>query len=108
MSQAHAIPAPPAEPAWDITFTRLARAVGPHLDACALDLGACAMVDMRLLDACGDIVADDLASGMQGTAFHEVSAAVTLISESLARAATTAYVAALAHVELLRPLARSG
>jgi hypothetical protein len=38
MAQAHHLPAPPSEPAWDIEFTRLSRVVQPRLDTCLLDL----------------------------------------------------------------------
>ena len=156
MSQPHALPAPPSEPAWDITFTRLTRAVQPRVEACAQGLarrfqaiglcsdmqvrqtprglstflalvgqrglicivdltlvdgmavgqGPCASLDIRLLDACGDVVADGLASGVLGRACHETSAAEALSQENLDRAATAVYVATLAQFDLLRPVAR--
>jgi hypothetical protein len=156
MVQPHSIPAPPSEPAWDITFTRLTQAVRPQIEECVLDLarrfqaiglgsdaqvrqtprglstflalvgqrglicivdmtlvdgmaidqGPCAALDIRLLDACGDVVADGLASGVHGRAFREASAAQALMSENLDRAATAVYVATLAQFDLLRPVAR--
>ncbi len=156
MSQPNAIPAPPSEPAWDVTVTRLTRAVQPRVEACAqslarrfhaIDLGSdmqvrqtprglstflallghrglicivdmtlvdgmvvgrgpCAALNIRLLDACGDVAADGLASGVLGRACHETSAAEALSSENLDRAATAVYVAALAQFDLLRPVAR--
>jgi hypothetical protein len=38
MNQKHDTPAPPSEPAWDITFTRMAHTVLPKIEACAIDL----------------------------------------------------------------------
>jgi len=155
MSPLNAIPAPHNEPAWDITVTRLTRAVQPQVEACALDLarrfqaiglgsdtqvrptprglstflalvgqrgliciidmtlvdgmavghGPCAALDIRLLDACGDVAADGLGGDMLGRAFHEASAAGSLNPESLDRAATAVYVATLAQFDLLRPVA---
>jgi len=143
LSQPPAIPVPPREPAWDITFTRLVRAAGPPVDACMRELalrfqalgldtdvtvrltprglstylalvgrrglvciveltlvdgmavgqGPCAVLDIRLLDACGDVVADGLAAEALGP-------------QNLERAATTVYVAALAQFDLLRPATR--
>ena len=156
MVEPHPIPAPPVEPAWDIAFTRLAQAVRPQVDACALDLarrfraigvgshaqagqtprglstflalvgqrglicivdmtlvdgmaigkGPRAMLDIRLLDACGDVVAEGLASGAHSLVRQEISGAQALVSENLDQAATAVYVATLAHFDLLRPLAR--
>ena len=155
MSQPSAIPAPPSQPAWEITVTRLTRAARPQVEACAQGLarrfqaiglgsdtqvrqtprglstflalvgqrgliciidmtlvdgmavgkGPCAALDIRLLDACGDVAADGLASGVLGRACHETSAAEALSPENLDRAATAVYVTTLAQFDLLRPVA---
>jgi len=76
------------------------------VDGMAVGLGPCATLDMRLLDACGDVVADGLASSVLGGSLHEASAAMAQVPENLARAATAAYVAALGHFDLLWPAAR--
>jgi len=156
MVQPHSIPTPPSEPAWDITFTRLAQALQPRVEACAHDLARrfqaiglgsdtqvrqtprglstflalvgqrglicivdmtlvdgmavsqapCAALDIRLLDACGDVVADGLASGVQGRTSIKTSSARLLMSENLDRAATAVYIATLGHFDLLQPAAR--
>lgn len=156
MSQSTAIPAPPGEPGWDITVTRLMQAMRPRVEACALDLvrrfqalglgsetqvrqtprglstflalvgkrglicivdmtlvdgmaigrGPCAALDIRLLDACGDVVAGDLAIGVQGRSLHATSAAEAWQTDHMERAATAVYVAALVHFELLKPVMR--
>jgi hypothetical protein len=156
MSQPNASPAPPSEPAWDVTVTRLMRYLRPQVEALALDLahrfqaiglgsdtqvrntprglstflalmgrrglicivdmtlvdgmavgqGRCTALDIRLLDACGDLAADGLASGALGRASHETPAAEVLSPESLDQAATAVYVATLAQFDLLRPSAQ--
>jgi hypothetical protein len=156
MSQANAIPTPPGPPAWDITVTRLTRAVRPQVEACALDLarrfraiglgsdtqvrqtprglstflalvgqrgliciidmtlvdgmavgqGPCAALDIRLLDACGDVALDGLAGDVLERVCPETSAAEALSPENLDRAATAVYVVTLAQFDLLRPAAR--
>ena len=81
------------------------------VDGMAIGLGPRASLDIRLLDACGDVVAGGLASGVSGLASGETcetSAAATLSAESLDRAATAVYVAALAQFDLLRPPAHLG
>ena len=158
MIQPNAIPPPPGEPAWDITFTRLTQIARPRVEACARDLalrfqaigvgsdtqmrqtprglstflalvgrrglicivdmtlvdgmavgqGPCAALDIRLLDACGEVVADGLANGMQSRASTEHSVAMALTSGNLDRAATAVYVTTLAQFDLLRPVARCG
>jgi hypothetical protein len=158
MAQPHPVPALPIEPAWDITFTRLALAVQPRVEAGALDLarrfqaiglesrtqvrqtprglstfvalvgqrglvcivdmtlvdgmavgqGPCTALDIRLLDACGDVVADGLAGGALGRRFDDTSTAPPLQAESLAQAATAVYVAIVGHFDLPRPGARPG
>jgi hypothetical protein len=150
------IPRPPGEPAWDITFTRLAQAVQPGVEACALDLarrleaigvgsemqvrqtprglstflallgrrgliglvdmtlvdgmavghGPCATLDIRLLDACGDAVADGLTVSVLDRSLHG-AAALQALQAHMARAATAVYVETLAHFDLLQP-ARAG
>ena len=148
MSQPNAIPAPPSEPAWDVTVTRLTRTMGPRVEACAQGLarrfraiglgsdtqvrqtprglstflalvgqrglicivdmtlvdgmavgrGPCVTLDIRLLDACGDVL---------GRAHTESLAVDALSPENLDRAATAVYVATLAQFDLLRPVAPS-
>ncbi len=78
------------------------------VDGMAVHQGPCAALDIRLLDACGDVVAERLADGMPGRTGLETATAQALISDNLDRAATAIYVAALAHFELLRPVARHG
>jgi hypothetical protein len=147
-------PEAPKHALWDLTFTRLAKAVQPQLNAfqqellrrfkaigvacdtsvrqtprglstmlalvgqrgliCIVDItlidgmavgrGPCAALDIRLLDACGDVVAEGLASGSHGQLPPDNLAACVLFStEQLERAATAVYVASLAHFDLLRP-----
>ncbi|MBT9493168.1 MAG: hypothetical protein IV107_12685 [Paucibacter sp.] len=179
-------PNTPNTPTWDISFTRLANAVRPQLDACGLELarrfktigwacdtsvrqtprgvstllalvgqrglicivdmtlidgmavgqGPCAALDMRLLDASGDVVAEGLASGELSHAFHPhlsaprpvasrqaprggaettwerpgvlfLESAQAFNAAHLARALTAVYVTSLAHFDLLRSAARS-
>ena len=76
------------------------------VDGMAVGHGPCAALDIRLLDACGDVAADGLASGVLGRACHETSAAEALSPENLDRAATAVYVATLAQFDLMRPVAR--
>jgi len=156
MNQKHDTPEPPGEPAWDITFTRMAHAVLPKIEACAVELarrftamglscdtevrpmprglstlltlvgkrglicivdmtlvdgmavgqGSCAGLEIRLLDACGDVVDDGLISDAAGRTFLDAAAAAALIAQSLDRTATGIYVATLAHFDLLQPLSR--
>jgi hypothetical protein len=165
MSQPHAIPTPPTEPAWDIAFTRLTRAVQPRVDACSAELarrfqaiglgsdktvtqtprglstflalvgqrGLVCIIDLtlvdgmavdhrpyaslnvRLLDACGDVVVEVLVSSVLGGASvdtrkghdtPDLPVAEMLGPESLDRAATTIYVATLAHFDVLQPPAQ--
>ena len=158
MSNPNAIFALPSHPGWEITVTRLTRAVQPQVEACALGLarrfqaiglasdtqvrqtprglstflalvgqrgliciidmtlvdgmavgkGPCAALDIRLLDACGDMAADGLASGVLGRAGQDTSATQALSPENLERAATAVYVATLAQFDLLRPVVRFG
>lgn len=144
MSQSNAIPAPPSQPAWDVTVTRLTRALRPQVEVCAQGLarrfhaiglatdmqvrqtprglsvflalvgqrglicivdmtlvdgmavrqGPCVTLDIRLLDACGDVL---------GPTYTETLAIDALSPENLDRAATAVYVATLAQFDLLRP-----
>lgn len=144
MSQPNAIPAPPSQPAWDITVTRLTRALRPQVEVCAQGLARrfhaiglatdmqvrqsprglsiflalvgqrglicivdmtlvdgmvvsqepCVALDIRLLDACGDVL---------GRALSETLAVDALSPENLDCAATAVYVATLAQFDLLRP-----
>jgi hypothetical protein len=150
-------PSPPGGPAWDITFTRIARAVQPQIQAsagrlaqlfrklgCASDLqirqtprgqsvflsligwlgltgivdftlvdgmavgtGPCALLDARLLDACGDVVAVGLASGVRLQMTHDNTMAPTCVLDGLGQLETAVYVAALAQFNLLRSPVRN-
>lgn len=155
--------APPGEPAWDITFTRLTRIVLPALEACMQGLAGrfqamgltcetrvaqtprglsvflallgprgligivdltvmdgqvvgqvlgkaqaraqgkvpSAALDMRLLDACGDVVAADLARHGPDRVFHDAQGAARAITpDQLDPMLTTVYLAALALFDL--------
>lgn len=77
------------------------------VDGMAVGKGQCLALDIRLLDACGDVVVDSLASGALGHGLCEISVCETsaweaLTSDKLDRAATAVYVAALSHFDLLR------
>jgi len=76
------------------------------VDGMAVGQGPCAALDIRLLDACGDVVADSLAGAAHGRSFDSLTAAEALSPEKLDRAATAVFVAALAQFELLPPVAR--
>jgi hypothetical protein len=67
----------------------------------ALGQGPVSALDIRLLDACGDVVASGLCRGVQGLHLQPAAAAASLSPESLAQAATAAYAAALAEFDLL-------
>jgi len=149
------MPTPPREPAWDITFTRLARAARPQIDAymlhlvrrfqatglrcdtqvvvtprglssflavvgqrgliCIVDLtlidglamgkGPYAAWSIRLLDACGDVVADDLINSAAGNLFGEAPQARPLTMWNVEQASTVVYVTAIAHFDLRQPVA---
>jgi len=149
-------PEAPKHALWDLTFTRLAIAVQPQLNAfqqgllqrfkaigmacetnvrqtprglstmlalvgqrgliCIVDVtlidgmavgrGPCAALDIRLLDACGDVAAEGLASESLGQLSPDNLAVCVLFStEQLERAATAVYVASMAHFDLLKPSA---
>jgi hypothetical protein len=88
------------------------------VDGMAVGLGPCAALDIRLLDGCGDVVAElvsegvsegvagGLASNARGPALDAAWAAQALPADRLARAATAVYVATLGHFDLLRPVTR--
>ena len=76
------------------------------VDGMAAGHGPCAWLEVRLLDACGDVVAGGLGRDIACQIIQVDSASEAVFSESLDRAATGIYVAALAHFDLLRPLAR--
>ncbi len=151
MAQPHPAFAPPGEPAWDITFTRLANAVRPGVEACvqalarqlhvmgvgsdqqvrqtprgasvflsvvgrrgllcivdftlidgmAVGQGHRAMLDIRLLDACGDVIAEDLAHGLTCRAEPGGAIAPPIPAWALSQAATTVFVSVLGHFDLM-------
>jgi hypothetical protein len=72
------------------------------IDGMAVNEGRHVALDIRLLDACGDVVAEGLAQGQQPCAAREAPTAAWALPEDLARAATSVYVAALGHFELLQ------
>ena len=76
------------------------------VDGMAVGQGSCAGLEIRLLDACGDMVDDGLISDAAGRTFLDAAAAAALIAQSLDRTATGIYVATLAHFDLLQPLSR--
>ena len=73
------------------------------VDGMAVNQGPRATLDMRLLDACGDVVQENFCAGMQGRTFDDFLATKAPFSEFLGRAATGIYVAALAQFDLIRP-----
>jgi hypothetical protein len=78
------------------------------VDGMAVGQGPCAALDIRLLDACGDMASEGLGLGVPGRAGRETSGAESFSPEHLHRAATAVYVATLAHFDLLSPVARCG
>ncbi|MDC8773712.1 hypothetical protein [Roseateles albus] len=73
------------------------------IDGMAVGHGPLASLDIRLLDACGDVAAEGIGRSALGQAFCANLAAQALSAEQLDRAATAVYVASLAHFDLLRP-----
>jgi hypothetical protein len=71
------------------------------IDGMALGQGPVSALDIRLLDACGAVVASGLGRGEQGLRMGPTSVAASLSPESLAQAAEAAYVATLAQFGLL-------
>jgi hypothetical protein len=78
------------------------------VDGMAVGLGPSAALNLRLLDACGDVVTDGLARGVQGLAVGSTSRALAFSPADLDRAADSAYVAALAQFDLLQARPHSG
>ena len=78
------------------------------VDGMATGQGPSTLVKIRLLDACGDVVADSLASGPQCCSLQDTSAIAALTTAHLDRTATAVYVATLAQFDLLQPLTRCG
>jgi len=76
------------------------------VDGMAVGQGPCASLDIRLLDACGDVAAEGLASCVLGRGCQESSVAEALSPENLDHAATAVYVETLAQFDLLRQAAR--
>ena len=72
------------------------------VDGMAVGQGPRATLDVRLLDACGDVVAESLANGLkQGPGLENLTGQL-LPAETLSQAATAIYVSALGHFELLQ------
>jgi hypothetical protein len=76
------------------------------VDGMAINQGPCAALEIRLLDACGDVVVDELADNLPGSTGMERSTELALVLGNADRAATKIYVAALGHFDLLQPVAR--
>ena len=70
------------------------------VDGMAVGRGPWTTLNIRLLDACGDIVAGGLGNGLKGCSFHEVAAAQNLTGDCLEQVATAVYVAALGCFDL--------
>jgi hypothetical protein len=150
MAHPHPAFSPPSEPAWDVTFTRLANAVRPGVDACAQELvrqframglgsdqqmrqtprgcsvflsvlgrrgllcivditlidgiavgqGRFATLDIRLLDACGDVVAEGLARGLTCLAKPGDASVPPISLQAMLQAATVVFVCALGYFDL--------
>ena len=73
------------------------------IDGMAVGRGPCTSLDIRLLDACGDIAAAGLGASVQGTAFDEPSALELWTADRMSQAATSVYLATLGLFDL--PLA---
>ena len=76
------------------------------VDGRALGQGPHAALDIRLIDACGEVVAQGLAGALPGQAELEDAADQALPAAQLGRLATVVYIATLAHFELLQPATR--
>jgi hypothetical protein len=76
------------------------------VDGLAVGKGPCTSLEIRLLDACGDVVATGLGNSVQGIAFDAHSALQLWTPDKLAQATTTVYMAALGHFDLYRLTAR--
>ena len=91
-----------------ISFRHPHQALGVVVDGMAIGQGPCAALEIRLLDACGDVVAEGLADGQPGRPGLETTAAQAVLTDNPAQAATAIYVATLGHFALIRPVARQG
>jgi hypothetical protein len=76
------------------------------VDGMAVGRGPCTELDIRLLDACGEVVEDGLASSVLGNLHQESFDEEALRLGNLGLAVTVAYVATLAQFDLLRSVAR--
>ena len=73
------------------------------IDGMAVHTGPIATLDVRLIDACGDIAADGLAGHRNPQALPAVLGDTVLQTEPLDEASATVYLAALAHFDLFPP-----
>jgi hypothetical protein len=78
------------------------------VDGTPIGQGPRALLDIRLLDACGEVAAVGLASAIHGRSFRDPRTALTVINERWELCATGIFVGALAHFDLLQPVARCG
>ena len=67
-----------------------------------------AELDVRLLDACGAIVAAGLAEGLQDWVSQASVPAGRVMTDGMARVVTAVYVSSLAHFDLLQPVPTPG
>lgn len=70
------------------------------IDGMAVGQGPNASLDIRLLDACGDVVAAHLARGLTFSAETGAAAAAPVSTQALLQAATAVFVSALGHFDL--------
>jgi hypothetical protein len=70
------------------------------VDGMAVGRGPCTSIEIRLLDACGDLVAPGLGTSMQGTAFDAHSAMQLWTPDRMSQAATSVYLSALGLFDL--------
>lgn len=70
------------------------------VDGMAVGQGRRAALDIRLLDACGDVVAEHLARGLTFSADAGGAAPAGVSTQALLQAATTVFVSALGHFDL--------
>jgi len=78
------------------------------LDGPAVGLGPCVALDIRLVDACGEVVADGLARHGLGRAFNDGGPPPRWRDDEVARSLTTVLVMAVAFFDLLQPQERCG
>ena len=74
------------------------------IDCITIGKGQRVALDIRLLDARGDVAAEGIGKGLQGHTFQDIAAAQALLTETLDQAATAVYVTALGHFDLLLPV----